>query len=479
MVISTGTTSPTWLAVRSLYSFTNCMMLTPCWPRAGPTGGAGVALPASICSFTTALTFFATEPPYACRPIASPGWSPGRRCGPTSCRGLGNARHLEEVEFYGRLAAEEGDQHAHLPLLGIDVVYHPDEIGEGAIDHLHTLAAREGHPDFRGLHLHLLQDALNLGILQRGGPRARADEAGHARRVAHDVPRVVVHDHVDQDVAGEDLPLHRPALAVLDLDLLLGRDHDLEDLVAHAHRFDAVLEVGLDLVLIPRVRVDHIPLPPRVARLRGLLLTISRRGRRCYGRRFRRRFLNRGLGHRLRRLRATLGCAHRNNNSIKRAKMASAVPRKRPTTTEIAITSVESLMVSSRVGHVTLRSSATTPRYHAVSPRVRPSSWPAATAARRGRQAGRWGAVFAVGAGRRAATAADLRSCGLATIATVHSERDRPASASPRGGERPHGLCLHHLSGEEDRASRQARQDSNPQPAVLETAALPIELRAY
>ena len=26
------------------------MMLTPFWPRAGPTGGAGVALPAGICS---------------------------------------------------------------------------------------------------------------------------------------------------------------------------------------------------------------------------------------------------------------------------------------------------------------------------------------------------------------------------------------------------------------------------------------------
>ena len=30
----------------------NAAMLTPCWPRAGPTGGAGVALPAGICSFT-------------------------------------------------------------------------------------------------------------------------------------------------------------------------------------------------------------------------------------------------------------------------------------------------------------------------------------------------------------------------------------------------------------------------------------------
>src|SRR5689334_21351861 len=32
------------------------MMLMPCWPSAGPTGCAGVALPAGSCSVSTALT---------------------------------------------------------------------------------------------------------------------------------------------------------------------------------------------------------------------------------------------------------------------------------------------------------------------------------------------------------------------------------------------------------------------------------------
>ena len=97
------------------------------------------------------------------------------------------------------------------------------------------------------------------------GAVARADEARHARRVADDVPGLVAHRHLDQHVAGEDLAVHGLALAVLDLDLLLDRDEDLEDLVLHAHRLDAVLEVGLDLVLVARVGVDHVPL------LRGAL----------------------------------------------------------------------------------------------------------------------------------------------------------------------------------------------------------------
>src|SRR5438874_8383006 len=34
------------------------MMLICAWPSAGPTGGAGVALPASICNLTDVCTFF-------------------------------------------------------------------------------------------------------------------------------------------------------------------------------------------------------------------------------------------------------------------------------------------------------------------------------------------------------------------------------------------------------------------------------------
>ena len=42
-----------WVA--ALYSLQNCMMLTPLAPRAGPTGGAGFALPAAKASHGTGL----------------------------------------------------------------------------------------------------------------------------------------------------------------------------------------------------------------------------------------------------------------------------------------------------------------------------------------------------------------------------------------------------------------------------------------
>src|SRR6201996_4526491 len=49
---------PRWASVAALYCFTKSMMLTPCGPRAVPTGGAGVAAPAGSCTLTMALTFF-------------------------------------------------------------------------------------------------------------------------------------------------------------------------------------------------------------------------------------------------------------------------------------------------------------------------------------------------------------------------------------------------------------------------------------
>src|SRR6202167_4042858 len=61
MVITTGMISPSWsfADVLALNALQNSMMLTPCGPSAVPTGGAGVALPAGIWSFTIALIFFA------------------------------------------------------------------------------------------------------------------------------------------------------------------------------------------------------------------------------------------------------------------------------------------------------------------------------------------------------------------------------------------------------------------------------------
>src|SRR3990172_9704975 len=214
------------------------MMFTPCWPSAGPTGGAGVALPAGICSLTIATIFFAMPR-------------------------LLQLFHLPEVELDRCLAPEDRHEHADLLFFHHDLVNQPREVNDGPRRDPDRGALLIGDAVFGRLVAQLPQQRPNLFVLQRNRPRAGADKPRHARGVADDVPGVVlqltllVHFDLDEHIAGEDLPVDFTALAALDLLFLLGGDQDLEDLVFHDHRGDAALEVRLDLRLIARVGVDR------------------------------------------------------------------------------------------------------------------------------------------------------------------------------------------------------------------------------
>src|SRR5690242_13965175 len=97
MVISTGITLPRWDSVAALYCLQKSMMLTPCGPRAVPTGGAGVAWPACSCTLTTALIFFFLGGmPHSFVPIRFGPYSrAGRRGGRNVDRRVGTASPRE------------------------------------------------------------------------------------------------------------------------------------------------------------------------------------------------------------------------------------------------------------------------------------------------------------------------------------------------------------------------------------------------
>ncbi len=71
-VISTGVMRPFWSAVCALNALQNSMMLTPCWPSAGPTGGAGFACPPGIWSLMSVRTFLATDPQSSFLTLSNP-----------------------------------------------------------------------------------------------------------------------------------------------------------------------------------------------------------------------------------------------------------------------------------------------------------------------------------------------------------------------------------------------------------------------
>src|SRR5215467_9698887 len=98
---------PSSFAVFALKFLQKSMMFTPCSPSAVPTGGAGVALPAGICSFTIAFTFFAIFQ-HRSLAVAAP---------------FLYFLHLQEIQFHGRRAAENRNQHAKSIPLRIDLVH--------------------------------------------------------------------------------------------------------------------------------------------------------------------------------------------------------------------------------------------------------------------------------------------------------------------------------------------------------------------
>jgi hypothetical protein len=73
------------------------------------------------------------------------------------------------------------------------------------------------------------------------------------------VPGVLVHLHLHEHVAREELALALAALSVPHLDDFLGRDQDLAELVLEPVQPDAFPQALGDLVLEIRVGVNDIP----------------------------------------------------------------------------------------------------------------------------------------------------------------------------------------------------------------------------
>src|SRR5207249_2765887 len=105
-------------AVCALKALQNSMMLTPCWPSAGPTGGAGLACPPGICSLISVRTFLAMSV---------------------------QLFHLVECQLHGDLALEDVDEHLQLLLVRVDVDDLAVEVGERAGGYLDRFAERELH----------------------------------------------------------------------------------------------------------------------------------------------------------------------------------------------------------------------------------------------------------------------------------------------------------------------------------------------
>src|SRR5688500_9396990 len=118
--MTTGIVVPMSFAVWALNALTNSMMLMPCWPSAGPTGGAGEACPPGACSLIVVRTFFIVFrlPGEMLVPRTRlPRSSRLRRRTRDRRRRYSYLLDLIVADLYRRLAAE--DRHEDLELRGV------------------------------------------------------------------------------------------------------------------------------------------------------------------------------------------------------------------------------------------------------------------------------------------------------------------------------------------------------------------------
>src|SRR6266576_4483779 len=142
-------------AVCALNALQNSMMLTPCWPSAGPTGGAGFAWPPGICSLMRVRTFLAMSV---------------------------QLLHLVEGQLHRDLALEDVDEHLELLLVGVDVDDLAVEVGERPGGYLHGLAERELDLGARSFPVAAagVEDPVDLRLGERHGLGAGAHKSGDA-----------------------------------------------------------------------------------------------------------------------------------------------------------------------------------------------------------------------------------------------------------------------------------------------------------
>src|SRR3954447_8711660 len=234
-------TVPAWSWVCALNDLQNSMMLMPCWPSAGPTGGAGDACPPTACSLISVRTFLAMLLPMV-RAYARL-----------------DLLDLVEADLDRRLAAEDRHEDLELVRVLVDLGDLAREVRQRPGHDLDRLADRELRPGGRADGHLAVQQPVDLGLGQRDRLVGGAHEAGDARRSLDELPGVVIEVHVDEHVAGHRALLDRDLLVVLHLGHRLGGHDDLADRAALVQGARAVLEVLLDLVLVSGVGVDDVP----------------------------------------------------------------------------------------------------------------------------------------------------------------------------------------------------------------------------
>ncbi len=159
----------------------------------------------------------------------------------------------------GTFRAPKGQENLYLTFSGAYFIDDTNKIGKRTVSYPDALPLLEANLDTGGFSCHLINNDVNLIFLQWYRSVVTANETGDPGGIAHYVPVLIAHLHVDKDITRQYLPGYGASLATFDLDLVLGRDDNIGDIIADIHQLDPLFQIFLDALLMPRVGVDYEP----------------------------------------------------------------------------------------------------------------------------------------------------------------------------------------------------------------------------
>src|SRR5215813_9692461 len=172
--------------VLALNCLQNSIILTPCCPNDGPTGGAGFALPAGICNLIWADTSFAMR-------------------GLLSTFQTLDTFHLQKAQLNRGRAAEDADHYLQAVVILIHLVNHAVKTKERSIHDTDIVGLDEFDlfARTRATRVHLLEQFRHFFIGQRSRLCPAADESSDLGRVLDHLQGFISHRRFqfDQHIA--------------------------------------------------------------------------------------------------------------------------------------------------------------------------------------------------------------------------------------------------------------------------------------
>src|SRR5437762_915915 len=253
-VITTGRMSPACFCVAALNSLQNAMMFTPRGPRAVPTGGAGLACPAGICSLIWATISLAILERVCSRDLGADGSA---------------AFDLPIFQFHRRGATKNSDRNAQLATLRIDLFNDTGLILERTVGDLHGFANFEADFWFHLLFalLHLREHAFHFRLSHGNGFVLGSGKPDHARCIADEIPGapdqlivLVEQMHINDQITGEKFPRGFSLFAFFDFRDAFGRKEHVVNHVAHLFGFNAFHNILAHFVFLTGKHMHDVPL---------------------------------------------------------------------------------------------------------------------------------------------------------------------------------------------------------------------------